>query len=359
MAEGSADPDVDPQPEVRWAVLCDNYWKPLVGGDSVRDATDDMLATGVVNVTLPAEATVQNTFLPPGLLWLKASVRSDTAGVCALVSVAANGVEVERTSAAPPAARLWSPLPKGTIAKLKTPVAAVKTVTQPFATFGGTMLESGRALDTRAAERLRHRARAITAWDYERIVLEAFPAVRKVKVVPHCAARGGWLDPGHVTLVVVPDLRLRNAVDRLQPRADADTLRRIREHVEGRAPMRIGVHARNPRFRKIRLDFKVRFRPGVEFNYHARLLREALIDHLCPWRQDPGAAIAFGGSVYKSQLLDFVEDISYVDYVTDFRMLHGGVGGDDIEEARAETPDAILVSDSSHDIAPVPGAPAA
>ena len=357
VAEGSADPDVDPQPVVRWAVLCDNYWKPLVGGDSVRDGTNNLLATGLVAATIPDEATVQNTFLPAGLLWLKASVQKDVGGVCALVSVAANAIEVERASAGAPAARLWSPLPKGSIARLKTPVVAVKSVTQPFATFGGTTLESADALNTRAAERLRHRNRCITAWDYERSVLAAFPEVRKVKVIPHCAAKGGWLDPGHVTVVVVPDLRLRNAVDPLQPRADADTLSRVRQHLEARSPMGIGVHARNPRYQRIHLDFKVRFLPGVEFNYHARVLREALIDHLSPWLLDPGRAISFGGTVYKSQLIDFVEDTEYVDYVTDFRMfdLRGGAGDlDDVNEALAATPDAILVSDATHEIAPVP-----
>lgn len=369
VAEGSADPDVDPQPAVRWAVLCDNYWKPLAGGDAVRDGTNNLLATGLVAATLPDEATTQNSLLPAGLLWLKASVQKDVGGVCALVSVSANAIEVKRGSGGAPAARLWSPLPKGSIARLKTPVAAVKGVAQPFASFGGTTLESGEALNTRAAERLRHRNRAITAWDYERSVLAAFPEVRKVKVIPHCAGTGGWLDPGHVTIVVVPDLRLRNAVDPLQPRADADTLSRIREHLEDRSsmgtgvhvkkrsPVKIVVHARNPRYQRIRLDFKVRFRAGVEFNYHARQLREALIGHLSPWKYDPGAAIAFGGTVYKSQLIDFVEDTEYVDYVTDFRMynLRGGPGdSDDVNEARAETPDTILVSDATHDIAPVP-----
>lgn len=357
VAEGSADPDVDPQPVVRWAVLCDNYWKPLVGGDSVRDGTNNLLATGLVAATMPDEATVQNTFLPTGLLWLKASVQRDVGGVCALVSIAANAIEVERASAGAPAARLWSPLPKGSIARLKTPVVSVKSVAQPFATFGGTMLESAAALNTRAAERLRHRNRCITAWDYERSVLAAFPEVRKVKCIPHCAAKGDWLDPGHVTVVVVPDLRLRNAVDPLQPRADADTLSRIRQHLGARAPMGIGVHARNPRYQRIHLDFKVRFLPGVEFNYHARVLREALIDHLSPWLLDPGRAISFGGTVYKSQLIDFVEDTDYVDYVTDFRMydLRGGAGDfDDVSAALAATPDAILVSDATHDIAPVP-----
>jgi len=358
VSEGSADPDVDPQPLVRWAVLCDNYWKPLVGGDSVRDDTNNLLRTGIVAVTIPDEATTQNSFLPAGLLWLRASVQKDVGGVCALVSVAANAIEVERRSGGAAAARLWTPLPKGTIARLKTPVAAVKSVAQPFASFGGTAPEADQALNTRAAERLRHRERSITAWDYERAVLAAFPEVRKVKCIPHCAAGGGWLDPGHVTIVVVPDLRLRNAVDPLQPRADADTLSRIRQHLEKRSPMGVGVHVRNPRYQRIRLDFKVRFLPGVEFNYHARLLREALIDHLSPWLLDPGHAISFGGAVYKSQLIDFVEDTGYVDFVTDFRMydLRRGGPGDagDVSEARAATPDAILVSDATHDIAPVP-----
>ena len=351
VAEGSADPAVDPLPQVHWAVLCDNYWKALAGQEAVRDGTNNLLTTGVVNLALPTEASTVATFLPAGLIWVRASIEENVHGVCELVSVAANAVEVERRSGA------GGVLPKGTIAKLKTPLAAVKAVSQPFASFGGRPPESDTALNTRVAERLRHRNRCITAWDYERSVLQAFPQIRKAKCIPHCANRGEWLDPGHVTVVVIPDLRNRNAVDPLQPRADADTLSRIRGHLAARAPMGIGIHPRNPRYQRVRLDFKVRFRPGVEFNFHARELRRALIDHLSPWARDPGRAIDFGGTVYKSALLDFVEDIDYVDYVTDFRMydLRGGpADADDVSEARAATPDAILVSDATHDIAPVP-----
>ncbi len=351
VAEGSADPDVDPQPEVSWAVLCDNYWKPLAGREAVRDGTHNLLDTGIVNLTIPTEAGTLNSFLPAGLIWVKAAIHARVHGVCELVSVAANAVEVERRSGGSGA------LAKGTIAKLKTPVAAVKAVTQPFASFGGRPAEAHDAFNTRVAERLRHRNRHISAWDYERSVLEAFPELRKVKCIPHCANRGEWLDPGHVTVVVVPDLRNRNAVDPLRPRADAGTLRRIHEHLQARAPMGIVIHPRNPRYQRVRLDFKVRFRPGIEFNFYARELRAALIGHLSPWTRDSARAIEFGGTVYKSAVLDFVEDLDYVDYLTDFRMYHlrgGASDGDDVNEARATTPDAILVSDASHDIAPVP-----
>jgi hypothetical protein len=359
VAEGSADPDVDPQPAARWAVLCNNYWRPLAGRDAVHDGTNNFLATGIVNVALPREATVDNSLMPAGFVWLKASVREHVSGVCDLVSVAANAIEVERRSGGTAETRLWTPLPMGKITRLKTPVAQVKTVLQPFATYGGEAKESRAAFNTRVAERLRHRNRFITAWDYERSVLAAFPEIRKAKCIPHCAATGEWLDPGHVTIAVVPDLRQRNAIDRLQPRADADTLSRIRRHLEQRAPMRAGLHVRNPRYQPVRLQFKVRFRRGFEFNFHARTLREELINYLSPWAHEPGSAIRFGGTIYKSQLLDFVEERGYVDYVIDFRMydLRGGTGDtDDVHEARAATPDAILVSAPDHVIDPVPDA---
>lgn len=358
MAEGSADPEIDDPPSVHWAVLCDNYWKPLASGEGIRDGTGDLLASGLVGLTIPTEATTQNSMLPSGLLWLKAAVRKDVGAVCSLLQVAANAIEVKRRSGGSTAARLWTPLPQGKIARLKTPLAAVKAVLQPYASFGGSAIESDDALNTRASERLRHRNRCITAWDYERAVLAAFPEVRRVKCISHSAGHGAWLSPGHVLLVVVPDLRNRHAVDPLQPRADAGTLDRIEKHVRKHAPMHIGIQARNPRYERIRLDFKVGFRADFEFSFYSRELRRKLVEHLSPWARDPGQGLSFGGVVYKSALLDFVEEDESVDYVTDFRMYHLRGGADDfvdVNEARVTTPDAILVSDASHDIAPVAG----
>ena len=42
VAEGSANPDV-PAERPEWAVLCDNYWKPLGAADVVRDTTNLLL----------------------------------------------------------------------------------------------------------------------------------------------------------------------------------------------------------------------------------------------------------------------------------------------------------------------------
>ena len=350
VAEGSADPDLVVWPEIAWSVLADNHWKLLEPGALVLDTTNALCRSGLVVVVVPREATTTNTLLPAGRVWLKAAVKQDAGGVSRLVDVIANGAEVRFVDHDNDPAHLASALPARSINKLKTPLASVKGVIQPEASFGGRPTESAAALTTRAAERLRHKSRAITPWDYERIVLEAFPSIHRVKCIPH-AKRGSWLSPGNVLLVVVPDLRNKNARNPLAPRVDPDTLASIAEHVRARAGMGVGVAAVNPTYQKVRLDFEVKLRRGHPWNTYRPLLAQEITAFLSPWAFDAERPISFGESIYKSVLLDFVEERSYVDYLTVFKMysytddLTGAV---DIDEATPARPDAILVSDDEH-----------
>ena len=365
VAEGSADPDV-PAQRPDWAVLCDNYWKPLGAAGVVRDTTNLLLRSGVVGVVVPSAATTTNTLLPGGLIWLKASVPQHADAASLLIDAVANAVEVRWVMNAEDAAatHLATALPPGTIAKLATPIASVSKVKQPYASFGGRTRESGDALRTRAAERLRHKDRALTQWDYERLILGAFPSVHRVKCIPHASATS-WIAPGHVMVIVVPDLRNRfapdplqpnpNAPDPLQPKVDADTLVRIDQFLSARAPGPLSLLVKNPAYQRLRVSCLIRFHTGREFNFHRAATVKALIRALSPWAFDTSQPLRFGGRVYASTLLNFIEELPYVDYVTDFKLLvEDGTGAfAPVEHADPRTPDAILVSDKSHDIGEV------
>jgi len=241
-------------------------------------------------------------------------------------------------------------LGKGSISKLKNGLSAVKSVRQPYASFGGRAVESDDALYTRVSERLRHKNRCITTWDYERIILEAFPKVHKVKCIPH-AKEDRWLSPGNVLIVIIPDLRNKNAMDLLQPKVNADTISRITSYVQKRTGMQVKLKVKNPCYQKIQLDFKVKFYDKYEFNYYSEQLKQELIQFLSPWAFKANYDISFGGKVYKSVVLDFVEEREYVDYITDFRMYtYTGetASTNDINASQPERPDAILVSAETH-----------
>jgi Baseplate J-like protein len=353
VADGSADPTLNPEP-INWFVLCDNHWKPLSRAEVVLDTTNQLLTSGIIQFVIPLSATTSHTILPSDRIWLKASILGNVTAVCQLIEVAANAVELQFSDQGNDPKHLLTVLEQGTITKLKPGLAVVKSVKQPYASFGGSPLEADPAFYTRASERLRHKHRCITAWDYERMILEDFPNVHKVKCIPH-ARDNTWLSPGHVLIVVIPDLKNKNAIDRLRPKVDADTLSRITAYLKKYTGMQVQIQVKNPRYQVIQLDFKVKFYPGYEFNYYSTQLKQAIIEFLSPWAYSAEREITFGGKVYKSVLLDFVEDLPYVDYVTDFKLysvIDSNISTSDLNTIQPETPDAILVSAESHIINP-------
>ena len=356
VAEGSADPDV-PAERPEWFVLGDNYWKKLGAAEVVRDTTNLLLTSGIVTFVIPKEATTANTIMPAGLIWLKATVsrERDPDATCQLVGAIANAVEVQfvMDSEDAAAAHLATALPQGSIARLVTSIGPVSKVRQPYPSFGGRPREGSEEVRTRAAERLRHKNRASAPWDYERLVLGAFPSVHRVKCIPH-AAPGSWMAPGHTLIVVVPDLRNRNAPDPLQPKVDADTIVRITDYLAAHVSGHVRLAVKNAAYQRIRVACRVKFHAGYELNFYRQEMQRALIQFLSPWAFDASRPVTFGGRVYGSVLLDFVEELPFVDYVTDFKMstfVGPAAERRDVGHATPETPDAILVSDATHEIA--------
>lgn len=93
VAEGSADPTLSRQ-KIQWAVLADNYWKILTSQQVFLDSTNQLLTSGIIKFTLPAEATTENILMPNGLIWLKAAVPDQVDAVCQFIAIEANAIEV-------------------------------------------------------------------------------------------------------------------------------------------------------------------------------------------------------------------------------------------------------------------------
>jgi hypothetical protein len=257
-----------------------------------------------------------------------------------------------------------APLPAGTIAKLVNTNASIKSVTQPYATFGGQPAETADAFRLRVSERLRHKDRPITVWDYERLVLQAFPSIHRVKCLNATSYTNSGLNeiaPGHVTVVTIPDMTNLTYVNPLRPYTFADTLAQINIFLLARLSCHIQLHVNNPRFEEIRLDFKLQLQPGlIDFKYYSTLLQNAITAFLSPWAYGQPSDIQFGGTVEKSILVNFIQEQTYVAFITDVKMYQridpdeGGTESGDQEEITASTDISILVSApaASHAINP-------
>ena len=113
------------------------------------------------------------------------------------------------------------------------------------------------------------------------------------------------------------------------------------------------IDVQNPLFEPIELDFMVMFRHGYNNGLYEHQLQEDLRKFLAPWAYEEGQEIGLGGKIYKSSILNFIEERPYVDFVTFFKMNQYDQYGNarlNVEEAIAVTPVSILTSVELHQI---------
>ncbi len=362
VAEGSAAPSLPKQP-VSWFYLTREGWEMFDQQDILRDTTNGLLTTGILRFNVPGNATSESRLFPGDRYWIKAAVPDYTDAVCRLINVRAQAVTAEFVDRDNDPSFLSTTLPAGSVGKLKTSRSEVKKIQQPYASEGGKMPEQDTEFHRRISERLRHKQRGVTIWDYERLVLEHFPEVYKAKCVNHSTynfdTNGRQLTaefaPGYVSVVVIPDLRNKNAVEPLKPRLSQNVRDRIKKFLKIRISPFVAekLKVMNPLFEQVKVSFDVKFRDEVDVGYHLDKLEEDIKRFLSPWAYLEGQDISFGGSIHASVILNFVEERDYVDYVTDFTMNHlveEQNHKQDVSEITVTTARSVLVSHKLHDI---------
>ncbi|HKI88592.1 MAG TPA: baseplate J/gp47 family protein, partial [Draconibacterium sp.] len=328
----------------------------------ISNQIDNFLKSGIVKFSIPREATNNNTRLPVGYFWVKVKIHKDYNAVCKAISIQAQAVLAEFADNGNDLSHLENGLEAGTISKLIKRIATVKSVSQPYSSFGGKPEESDEAYYRRISERLRHKNRTITLWDYEHIILQEFPDIHKAKCLNHTfyektddKITTNFLSPGNVVLVVIPDIVNKNVFDIYQPRVSQSTLNAVQDHVNELNSLHVNAKVINPEYREIQVDLIVKFYKGFDENYYKKVLEQDITRLLSPWAFDATASINFGHTLHKSVVINYIEKLSYVDYVEEVKLKSKLVSETIFEEVKiAETknPLEILVSAKQHNIVP-------
>lgn len=339
-----------PEP-VYWSYLASNQWKPVAETRLLSDSTQSFLTSGIVTIDLPEDCSCDNTVMPKDLYWLRVSANKNFASFCSLYSIRTNAVPVTRMVTPDASFVLPEPLPARSIKASANTIPGLRSVTQPVPSVGGRAEETPRQQIARAAERLRHKARASTPYDYERLVLEAFPEVVKVKCFPAMTSESERLPaPGHVMVVVVPRQPAHFSDLVFDPMLDAITLKHIRDYLQSCASRHVSIEVRNPVYEEVivRCVVALKRERMRDRGYWLNQLNQALVDYLSPWTLT-GPKPRFGWSVEGNEVQAFIRGLDYIDFVTQFSMLHMTSHADRADERRyrlrdtADTPDDSAV----------------
>lgn len=346
VAEGSANPELD-KTKVDFAYLADNNWKTF-DKQTISDGTEDLIHSGIIQTQIPADASNENSLLDSGFHWLKLSVKERTAAVCNIVGVHTQAIKAILFDFQNQGIVFEKSLVSNAISKLVESNAAIKKISQPYNSFGGRAVETDANFYVRVSERLRHKQRGISIWDYENLTLEAFPQLYKVKCLNHTHLQNE-IAPGYVTVVPVANLQNKNATDPLRPFVDIATLEKIKQFLKKQISAHVRLDVRNPKFEQVQFVFDVKFidNPSIDVTYYSNFLNQSIEQFLAPWAYNTAKDIEFGGHLCKSVVLNFVEEQSYVDYVTCFKMNHfvdGILYKSDVEEAYTTTSRSVITS---------------
>lgn len=319
LEEGTANPQLQPA-TITWHYLTKNTWtefEPNAIGDETRSLTQ----SGLVAVSIPEFEASNNTILQADLFWMRISV-SNIQAVCKWMGVHVQALKAVLTDYENIGTEFLEITPKETISKLYTPVDGIKKVQQPYASFGGRLKELDASLYTRTSERLRHKKRAITTWDYERIILQEFPEVFRVKALNHYRydTKISNVSAGYVTLIPIAKTSPTENIN-WKPLLSLSKMLAIKEFLMQVSSPHVRINVKPPKPEMVKVNFNVKFheQEGMDTRLYIQQLMTTLNQYLSPWAYDT-TEVSFAGSIEFSSVIQLLDNQPYVDYITDFKV---------------------------------------
>ena len=347
--DGTEDIDALVNEDIEWYYLSGSTWHKFKFEEITVNTTFDFTASGFISFAIPTAALVTNTLMGENLVWIKAVSATSAHAFPSIIDIQTNAVEAVFDNRGNDPYHLQSPLPAGTIAKPVVKIDGVKNLSQPYASYNGSMAEQSEHFYTRVSERLRHKNRSWSIWDYEHMVLDKFPSIYKLKCISH-ATQNDMYAPGNVLCVALPATANIAEKDLLQPRVSKAILTAAEEYVKGFMSPFAHVKFTNPVYEPITVKCSVKIMDGFDENYYATQLNKDLQQFICPWLTNKNVSPSFEGKIYASSIINFIEKRAYVDYLTYFEAfkLEGSNLVSWKESISGSSEDVILTSAAQH-----------
>lgn len=326
VANGTANPR-QKATELKWYYLNATEWKEFEAQD-IGDETNGLTESGIINLNSPEDLKLsEQTELPTDCWWIKLVAKERIDAVCDLVGIHNQVIKAILTDYESIGSGFIAHTDANKITKLLKTNNRVKKITQPYLSFGGKQKENSNLFYQRTSERLRHKGRAISIWDYEKLVLDNFPEVHQVKCLNHHrydSAEVNTSSAGYVTLIPVAQANSSETPNYWKPLVDLGTMKRIESFIKNRTSPQVRLAVKPPKLEKLELSFRVKYiqLPGADSRFYEQQLQNVINAFLSPWAFKENSTVDFQKSLNKSTLIHLIEQQTYVDYISDFKVNH-------------------------------------
>ncbi len=316
---------------LNWCYLSENHWHAFSQAQILEDSTYGFMTSGIVQLQVPEQIDQNNTILPAGKFWLRVSADAGLERFCSLYSVYAQAIRLSYSNQH--GKKAMPNLPALSIKRSRQQIVGIDSVLQIRPGFNGKEKENAHQFRTRASERLRHKNRAITAADYELLILENFPQVFKVKCFANLRSEqdpAQRIRAGHILIVVLPHLHQGGHANQ-KPSLSGHLIHEIQEFIRAYAASDVSISVENPVYEDIQVRCTIKLKSHLNGNRHSgryiEQINQALCAYLSPWNPD-GQHQHFGWTLQQHNIISFLHDLDYVEEVTAVSMLQISPIGD-------------------------------
>lgn len=300
---------------VSWAYLNkDNDWCDFDRMNLCKDGTCNFTRNGIVQIYLDDNVFYKQKYLPTDVIWLFVKVDDKHDFFKHVKNIRTQAVEVTFCDDSVGTIKDEVYLPKGTITKLVKSVKGIKKVEQPFDGFVGVSTETKDEFYCRVSEKLHHKGKAWSCWDYERILLEKFPQLAAVKCIPCSSDENSY--SGTVKIVVFPNVSLIPQDYIFRPQIDAFTQTEIENFLPTISSPFVEFAISCPEYKNVKITSSIVLKQGYnDLAYYAEVIKEELINYLTPWLNNPMNVSFESINPEKQDVMFFLEKLEYVDYI--------------------------------------------
>ncbi|MER2472400.1 hypothetical protein [Photorhabdus laumondii] len=297
-----------------------NTWSKL--DKLVDDQTHNLFDRGIWRTLLPQDASNQAALMPTGRYWLKAEITDKTdpqdypriKGLLynATIATLASAETVEQE-------HFINGLAADSIKQPVATIAAISSVTQPWASWNGRPQESEQAFLTRIPVRLSHRNRVLSWGNMVTLLKDHFVSLLDVR--HHSGSKLTTIPaPEEQQLIVIPDSRYKDNDDALRPKLNPARLAEMVEWLSQLSSPWATIEINNPTYIDVNVSYQVTFISDVNSDYGHHQLQQQLSRIYMPWAENPVIGVTTGNCIDYYQLLAAIQQSPLVERVTNLSL---------------------------------------
>lgn len=345
-------------PKIKWEFLSNNEWEPL-NDLLLEDTTNGLIKPGIVKIEIPLSAQFDNTSLPGGKFWIRAVSDGKENLNSRIKNVFTQAIALAADDSIPELQDLSS---SSKVQKITIEGrSGIGNILGPFSFEINESNENEDSFYCRISDQMRHKNRVVSNWDVERIILDKFKKIDKVRVYGRNSHPRELVKGSSMQIVLIPKNNLNDGVLRRSNRIDYSTLLEVKEYISKFVSPYVKVEVSNPVYEELKVRCSVKFKEHQKRGYFRNVLNNELISYLSPDIENDYIEKGFDETISKTEILNFIESRPYVDFATQLSVLQiVKVGNqykiidtakiDLIEELRTISAYAILTSAPEHQI---------